>query len=129
MCFILACGVNFSQMEKAERLRRCVNENGIIAAIALDARGSLKTALDEVNGGDHSSFVWTFDGETKTGSSIDVKCKNPDKFYDIVVTEYDSTGAKMNTTSLSAMCKYVRREIRTLTDDDRTSYFDAMEIL
>ena len=41
-------------MEKAERLRRCVNENGIIAAIALDARGSLKTALDEVNGGDHS---------------------------------------------------------------------------
>ena len=81
------------------------------------------------NGGDDSSYEWRFDGETKYGSSIDVKCKNPDKFYTIEVTELDSTGANVTHTSISAMCKYVRREIRTYSDDDRTAFFDSMEIL
>jgi tagatose 1,6-diphosphate aldolase len=44
-----------AEAEKAGRLLQCTNEHGIIAAIALDARNSLKTALDEVAGGDHSS--------------------------------------------------------------------------
>jgi len=29
----------------------------------------------------------------------------------------------------TAMCKYVRREIRTLTDEDRTRYFAALEVV
>lgn len=39
---------------KAARLAASLNPDGVIAAIALDARGSLKTALDEVNDGNHT---------------------------------------------------------------------------
>lgn len=44
----------------------------------------------------------------------------------ITVTEMDSTGAAARQLQETVMVKYVRREIRTLTDDEREELFDAV---
>ena len=53
------------------------------------------TTASVVNGGSDSSFTWTFDGATKSGSSVDLQCKNVDKYYTILVDEYDSDGNQL----------------------------------
>lgn len=44
----------------------------------------------------------------------------------ILVTEVDSAGEAVRQLKETVMVKYVRREIRTLTDDEREELFDAV---
>ena len=56
----------------------------------------------------------------------------PGKEYLVVVTERSidpSQQERIRTFNSTVSCKYVRREIRQLTDDDREDYFEAMEIV
>lgn len=47
----------------------------------------------------------------------------------MVVKEVDESGAVTRTLTENVMVKYVRREIRTLTDDERNELFDSVSAL
>ena len=49
-------------------------------------------------------------------------------WYDLVLTATDAEGVVVRATD-RLMCKYVRRELRTLSDDDRTAMLDALGLL
>ena len=85
-----------------------------------------------------NTFVWTIEGDgdvevlssddltlaAMKGSSITVKFRTTG-VYALVVTEYDTTGAVVTSTHINAICKYVKRELRTLTIDDREAFLNA----
>lgn len=56
--------------------------------------------------------------------TISFSCSPYDK-YNITVVEYDSNSEVVTTTSGLALCMYVRREIRYLTDTDLDTFLDA----
>jgi hypothetical protein len=61
--------------------------------------------------------------------SVNVTCDAFDKFY-IYVTEFDLSTEKMTRTTTGAgLCMYVRREIRSLSDEDLSATMDAMYAL
>ena len=85
-----------------------------------------------------NTFVWTIDGDgdvevlgsddstlaVMRGVSISVRFRTTG-VYALIVTEYDSTGAVVTSTHINAICKYVKRELRTLTIADRESFLNA----
>lgn len=48
--------------------------------------------------------------------------------YDLRVKQYGGDGSLVAVQRMKVSCKYVRREIRSLTEDDREAFFQAMEI-
>lgn len=72
-------------------------------------------------------FVWDVDGTNSTGMSVVQRCTTPNKYTHIKVFEYTREGELVNSGSTKAMCKYVRRELRTLTETDRELFFDTLE--
>jgi len=91
-----------------------------------------------VSGGQSDSdYVWTITREEDfrssgymeiyTGSTITVQFQTPGK-YSVLVQEMVNSEV-VNYLEKSYMCKYVRREIRSLTEEDRNRYFDAVETL
>ena len=56
--------------------------------------------------------------------TVNFSCSPYDK-YNITVVEYDSDSELVTTTSGLALCIYVRREIRDLTDTDLDTFLDA----
>lgn len=56
--------------------------------------------------------------------TISFSCSPYDK-YNITVVEYDSNNDVLTATSGLALCMYVRREIRDLTDADLDTFLDA----
>ena len=63
----------------------------------------------------------------REGPEIQVNFTEVNEVWSIHVTEWTKDG-KMRTSNVhSAITKYVRREIRDLTDDDRNSYLEALE--
>lgn len=49
--------------------------------------------------------------------------------FDVVATARPAAGGGGTTYTAHVMCKYVRRELRDLTDSDREEYFSAMEVI
>jgi len=91
-----------------------------------------------VSGGkSDSEYIWTITREKNyrgpgyveiyTGSTITVQFKAPGK-YTVLVQEIVNNQV-VNFMEKTYMSKYVRREIRSLTDQDRNRYFDAVETL
>lgn len=75
-------------------------------------------------------FNWHVNGSNFTGAELKFECTHPNKFYDISVRIMDGPfGNLLASKSISPMCKYVRREIRALSDTDRESWFKALEVV
>lgn len=66
------------------------------------------------------------------GSKITVTLTHPGTMYSLVVKEFSIaddgvTLEKIDVEKIKVSCKYVRREIRDLTDTDRTEFLDALQ--
>ncbi|CAM9738599.1 unnamed protein product [Laminaria digitata] len=69
--------------------------------------------------------VVVFDEEG--GSEIAVTLTSPGRAFLVTVEEVRADGIVLARGSAMASCKYVRRELRDLTEADRTEFLDAME--
>ena len=69
---------------------------------------------------------YTVNSEEQT--TINVPCKASNQ-YTLTVQAFDSSNNVISSTTSSAICMYVRREIRELTDDDLSATMDAMHTL
>lgn len=74
----------------------------------------------------YSATYYPSDANSTTALTIDCE---PYSTYSILVSEYSSDGDLIDSTTGSAMCMYVRREIRSLTDSDLFDFMDAMAVL
>jgi len=88
-------------------------------------------------------YVWTID--SSSGAAVEtVRSDDPSQLkgasvavkftatgiYPLTVTRYDAlTGAVTATTTINLVCKYVKRELRTLTEADRDAFLDAAATL
>ncbi|CAM9353897.1 unnamed protein product [Heterosigma akashiwo] len=64
--------------------------------------------------------------EGNGNSEVSVVFTEAGRFYDINIEERDTHGASQYF-KIQVICKYVRREIRTLNQEDRQKYFNALE--
>lgn len=69
--------------------------------------------------------VVVFDAEG--GSEITVTLTSPGRAFLVTVEELRVDGTVLAKGSATASCKYVRRELRDLTESDRTEFLDAVE--
>jgi len=84
---------------------------------------SLNTELS-----DDYSITWSIQGiDGISGTSVTHIFTSPNTIYKVKADITDATGEVVLTVEGEAACKYVRREIRTLTDDDRESFLDALK--
>eukprot|EP00752_Nemacystus_decipiens_P006546 g5896.t1 len=68
--------------------------------------------------------AWIYSG----GSEATVTLDRPGTLYVLSVKNVDEDGKVISDVSIKVSCKYVRREIRDLTDDDREAFLDALQI-
>mmetsp|Transcript_13073 Transcript_13073/g.19535 ORF Transcript_13073/g.19535 Transcript_13073/m.19535 type:complete len:631 (+) Transcript_13073:60-1952(+) len=61
-----------------------------------------------------------------SGENISFMFKQPTKTYDLTLSVYDDKGQLVESVEGHMMCKYVRREIRELLEEDRRAYFEAL---
>lgn len=80
---------------------------------------------------DSFDFVWFLDGwRIAEGSKISFTFGAPTGvFQTIRVDAVGSSGAVSLSWSMDVMCKYVRREIRSLVEQDRIAFFQAINIV
>lgn len=100
------------------------------------------TSQNGIEGGSGQRYSWevTLGGHSllpnttlaRGAASVVYVFERPAKEYTVRLTE-ESVGRKgelhVRSITASVMCKYVRREIRQLTTEDRIAYFEAMETL
>jgi hypothetical protein len=86
------------------------------------------TTLSVVNGPSESAwYKWIIDGHVQGyGSQVDVLFTSTG-YHDVVLTVKDGDDVKHLAVKL--MVKYVRREIRSMVDDDRERFFNALNAL
>lgn len=86
---------------------------------------------------DDSSYTWTVSGMdshynendvTFTGSNFSFACSHPNRKYSVELQVVGSSGDFLSISG-DIFCKYVRREIRKLSDDDRTAFITALKTL
>ena len=77
------------------------------------------------------SYKWSLDGWHHTdGTKAEIVFTTPGQASTITVEAYkDETSELIITKEISVMCKYVRRELRNLNDQDRVAFFQAVSIL
>ncbi|CAN0323954.1 unnamed protein product [Pylaiella littoralis] len=80
-----------------------------------DSSGTTAQSIDD---------AWSFTGGPKATVSVN----KPGTLYILTVQNVDDDGVVVAEARVKASCKYVRREIRQLTDGDREAFFDAMQI-
>lgn len=64
--------------------------------------------------------------DTKAGSFATVSLTEPGTKYALLVQQITPQGSVLAESRVTITCKYVRRELRDLTQDDRTRFFSAM---
>lgn len=69
---------------------------------------------------------WTIDGKTYKGLSTTFQIDKVGKYTSSIQITAQESGEKLINRDFVMMVKYVRREIRTLIDDDRKRFFDSM---
>ena len=76
-------------------------------------------------------FYWYLDGnKIAEGSKINFTFTSPTGLFQKVTVEAaDKSGKVLLSWSLDVMCKYVRREIRALVEQDRIAFFQAMNVI
>jgi len=87
------------------------------------------------SGEDHSipfyktfSYTWTFEGHTYNGTDFQVNLKKTGS-YPLILREFDFDGNVVRELRTSLVCKYVRREIKTLLDEDREAFLEGLETM
>ncbi|CAM9495225.1 unnamed protein product [Ectocarpus sp. 8 AP-2014] len=92
-------------------------------------RDTTFTAYSTLGRSDADVFMWSFeDGTVLEGREVKHNFKTLGRQRVSLSQIVVSTGNTLETVG-SVMVKYVRREIRSLTDKDREAFFDAMETL
>jgi len=76
----------------------------------------------------HRKYMWKIDGQTKHGNEVSHTFETTGRFT-IEVTEKTSKGGVLSHHSREVVVKYVRREIRSLMDDDRSNFLESMQIM
>ncbi|CAM9881597.1 unnamed protein product, partial [Choristocarpus tenellus] len=74
-------------------------------------------------------YEWMIGDVKYHGSTVSVTFTEVNKLTNIELLEVDASGLTSRTVRGSVVTKYVRREIRTLDEEDRTAFLDAMETL
>ena len=86
---------------------------------------------------DDSSYTWTITGMdshfnendvTFTGSNFSFACSHPNRKYTVSLQVVGTSGEFLSVSG-DVFCKYVRREIRKLSDDDRTAFITGVKKL
>ena len=80
----------------------------------------------EYDADDATSVTWTIADETYSGSEVVVLLTSTGVYNCTVVVKYDD-GSYIK--SFTVANKYIRREIRDLSDSDLTTFFDALKTL
>jgi hypothetical protein len=81
-----------------------------------------------------STYLWEFrwlDGKVEQfeGPSLTMTFKRHTEKTGVTVIEIDSSsGMEIARYSTEVMCKYVRREVRQLTDDDLNLFLDKLRV-
>ena len=75
-----------------------------------------------------SCYTGSYKVDSDESTTINVPCK-PYAQYTLDVQALDSSSNVISTTTTSAICMYVRREMRELSDDDLSATMDAMHTL
>jgi hypothetical protein len=86
----------------------------------------LEANLEEEDGLTYS-YTWYVDGHLQDSGKL-VEVNFPDTGYHSVTLEV-AKGGKVTTYDVEVMVKYVRREIRSLTDQDREMFLNAVSIM
>ena len=91
---------------------------------------TLKIETGSIDGEENALwFKWLVDGHVQSyGPSVDVLFTTLGE-HDIVVTVKDETSGTPRFIIFKVMCKYIRREVRKLTDLDREMYFNAVSVM
>lgn len=66
--------------------------------------------------------------DSRGGSHATVQLKHPGKMFHLTVQQVELDGTVVAEGRAIAACKYVRRELRQLTESDRTEFFEAMRV-
>jgi len=83
------------------------------------------TVKEPING---NSYQWIWQGKTYAGAALEVHATEVGTFP-VTLMESGPNGDKLRLLQTSLVVKYVRREIRQLTDEDREAFFNTMEYL
>ena len=94
------------------------------AAAATSAEGASSPEEEEERDDDEEALLYAGAGREARVFFADVSRR-----YRVRLTEERSGGARRTIESTTVTCKYVRREIRDLTTDDRDRYFSALDIV
>ena len=92
--------------------------------VEADASGA-SAAADEEEEGAKEDPVVAFNAEG--ASEITVTLTSPGSAFLVTVEELRADGVVLARGSATASCKYVRRELRDLTELDRTEFLDSVE--
>lgn len=97
-----------------------------ISAVIVD--GVDDTSTYKHSSADKYNFEWTILGETYSGYVVTVNVQATGIFNCTVSIEDNSDGT-VYSSNFTLAVKYVRREIRSLTESDRDAFFDALQLL
>lgn len=77
---------------------------------------------------DSYHIIWTINGEAYTGNAVAFQIPDVGMYTSSVqlIPKDTSLGNQVYQKTFTIAGKYVRREIRSLSDDDRNKYFDAL---
>jgi len=75
-----------------------------------------------------ASYTFTMQGESTTGTERQITLTETG-IHTLILREIDLDGVVMRELRTFLVCKYVRREIKTLTDEDREAFLDGLEIM
>lgn len=100
-----------------------VNDGSDAPSIADASAASVVFGTPSVRVGEEP--IVAFDAEG--GAEITVTLTSPGKAFLVTVEERSEDGTVSGRGEVTASCKYVRRELRDLTEGDRVKFLDAME--
>eukprot|EP00903_Cladosiphon_okamuranus_P019382 g17822.t1 len=92
-------------------------------------RSTTFTAISNVGDPEKDVFKWTFPDTTVLEGRVVSHTFTEVGPHEVVLTQIVVSTGNVYRMHASVMVKYVRREIRQLTDEDREAFFDAMETL
>uniref|UniRef100_A0A7S2XX74 Tyrosinase copper-binding domain-containing protein n=1 Tax=Fibrocapsa japonica TaxID=94617 RepID=A0A7S2XX74_9STRA len=75
------------------------------------------------------SYTWTWEGHVYYGTSLPVFVKEADSEPAVVLTELGPNKEITRQLHTALTVKYVRREMRTLDEEDREAFFHALETM
>jgi hypothetical protein len=85
-------------------------------------------SIDEEVAKKHA-LSWTINGKNFTGNGVTVRFDSPGVVYDCSLTLVNTDSEETSLRPFTLAVKYVRREIKSLTTEDREAYLDAMKII